>query len=271
MHQQSRIASDYPKITIHTNSNYKKTKKLASYKSKTNDSILSIKSGSYYTKTSFNEYVPAVFSVKLCETNTNKGQPSYYGVSYLKSLLRLLTGRRSSLYRINAMSISRFAFDKETYIGAENKLFKKINVNTQLAGVKTASRFLMSLEREMLSRFRYVAVYIQDLIRISFFSIFLKKAAFLVSFFAFTLSKLPRNRKETQFIRFLMKLVKVFASQREEILGIRIRFQGRVNRWRRTKHIVGEKGSIAFYTYSTRIDYGSAQAITRKGALGIRF
>ncbi len=88
----------------------------------------------------------------------------------------------------------------------------------------------MSLERERVSRFRYVAVYIQDLIRISFFSIFIKKAAFLAFFFAFTLSKLPRNRKETQFIRFLIKLVKVFAAQREEILGVRLRFKGRVNR-----------------------------------------
>ncbi len=128
------------------------------------------------------------------------------------------------------MSISRFSFDKEIHMGAESTLFDKINLNANVSSVKTASRFLMSLERERVSRFRYVAVYIQDLIRISFFSLFLKKASFLVSFFAFTLSKLPRNRKETQFIRFLRKLVKVFASQRKEILGLRIRFQGRVNR-----------------------------------------
>ncbi len=165
------------------------------------------------------------------------------------------------------MSLSRFAFDKEAY-GA---IFYKNHIKFENSGVKTSYRFIQSLERERLSRFRYVAVYIQDLIRISFFSIFLKKASFLSSFFAFTLSKLPRNRKETKFLRFIMKLVKVFASQRKEIIGLRIRFQGRVNRWRRTKHIIGEKGSIGFYTYSTRIDYGSAQAITRKGALGIRF
>jgi hypothetical protein len=47
---------------------------------------------------------------------------------------------------------------------------------------------------------------------------------------AFQLSKLPRNRKETNFIRFLFKVIKTFAAERKEILGIRIRFKGRVNR-----------------------------------------
>ena len=48
--------------------------------------------------------------------------------------------------------------------------------------------------------------------------------------FAVGLSSLPRNRKETRFLRFLIKLIKVFASQRSERLGVRIRFKGRVNR-----------------------------------------
>jgi ribosomal protein S3 len=33
---------------------------------------------------------------------------------------------------------------------------------------------------------------------------------------------------------------------------------------------VGEKGYISYQSYDTRIEYGIAQAITRKGALGIR-
>lgn len=65
-------------------------------------------------------------------------------------------------------------------------------------------------------------------------------------------------------------MVKVFASQRKERIGLRLRFQGRVNRWRRTKHIIGEKGRIPFYSYRSRIEYGAAQAITRKGTFGIR-
>ncbi len=215
--------------------------------------------------------VSVPYSFKLFATNTNGTQPAYYGIRHLKSLLTLVTGGRFSIYGINAVSFARFSFDQERggTLVKHSSSFNKRN-NNQPAASKTSSRFLRSLERERLSRFRYVAVYIQDLIRITFFSIYRKKAAFLVSFLAFTLSKLPRNRKETQFLRFLRKLVKVFASRRKEIQGIRIRFQGRVNRWRRTKHIVGEKGSISFYTYDTRIAYGNSQAITRKGAQGIR-
>jgi ribosomal protein S3 len=46
--------------------------------------------------------------------------------------------------------------------------------------------------------------------------------------------------------------------------------QGRVNRWRRTKHRVGERGRLPLYSYSARLEYGEAQALTRKGALGFR-
>ena len=75
-----------------------------------------------------------------------------------------------------------------------------------------------------------MAIYIKDLIRIIFISLYLKKPTFIVSFFIYILAKLPRNRKETQFIRFLMQLVKTFSTHRREILGLRFRFQGRVNR-----------------------------------------
>ena len=87
---------------------------------------------------------------------------------------------------------------------------------------------------------------------------------------AFQLSKLPRNRKETNFIRFLIKVIKTFAAERKEILGIRIRFKGRVNRWRRTKFILGNRGTLPLQTISERIEQGTAQAVNKKGAVGIR-
>ncbi len=111
---------------------------------------------------------------------------------------------------------------------------------------------------------------IPDLARFSFICIYFKKPSALSKIFAIGLSSLPRNRKETQFLRFLIKLIKVFSSQRRERLGVRIRFKGRVNRWRRTKYVNGDKGKLPFYTYSSRIEIGESQAITRKGTLGIR-
>jgi hypothetical protein len=59
---------------------------------------------------------------------------------------------------------------------------------------------------------------------------FLKKPSFLAKFAAFQLAKLPRNRKETVFIRFLMKAIRTFAAGRKEILAVRIKIKGRVNR-----------------------------------------
>jgi hypothetical protein len=82
----------------------------------------------------------------------------------------------------------------------------------------------------MINKFKYIAVYIQDLVRIGFIALFFKKATFLANFIAFQLEKLPKNRKQTKFIRFVIKLVKISAAQRKEMVGLRIKFKGRVNR-----------------------------------------
>ena len=95
---------------------------------------------------------------------------------------------------------------------------------------KKSQKFLTSFQKEIGLRYRYVGVFIPDLVRFTFISLYSKYTQRLITFFAFTLAKLPRNRKETKYVRFLAKLVKVFAAQRPEILGLRFRFQGRINR-----------------------------------------
>jgi ribosomal protein S3 len=67
-----------------------------------------------------------------------------------------------------------------------------------------------------------------------------------------------------------MKAIKIFASGRDEIIAVRIKVKGRVNRWRRTKYIIGTRGTMPLQTISERIEQGTAQAINRKGAVGIR-
>jgi hypothetical protein len=216
-------------------------------------------------------------------------QPVASSIQQTRQALSLIAGAPVHVYRINGLSLARFGFDREALnqikslkafieakkqtvalSGTGEKFVQKAKVNAWETGPKKSSRFLENLERERVSRFQYAAVHIRDLVRFSFLSRYLKKASFLVSFFAYVLSILPRNRKETQLLRFLRKIVKVFAAQRKEILGVRLRLQGRINRWRRTKHIVGEKGRLSVYTYNSRREYGTAQAITRKGAVGLR-
>ena len=68
----------------------------------------------------------------------------------------------------------------------------------------------------------------------------------------------------------MIKIIKIFGAQRREITAIKIEFKGRVNRWRRTKIIRGMRGVISYINYDSRIEFGSAKTITRKGTLGIR-
>jgi hypothetical protein len=182
---------------------------------------------------------------KIVEENSTHSLKGY------TDLLSQLTGREVSVFFINTLSLTRFAFQEE-------------------GKGKSSQRFLQNIDREMVSRYKYVAVYIQDFVRVSFISLFLKKPTFLAQFMALQISKLPRNRKETKMLRFLIKVIKIFAAQRREVVGLRILFKGRVNRWRRTKQVVGEKGILPLQSLDSRIEFGSAKAITRKGTLGIR-
>ena len=171
-----------------------------------------------------------------------------------KAILSSWINRPVDLFFINALALTKFSFKNERFDSPNN------NPNT----------FLSILDRDFINKYKYVGIYIKDLVRVAFISIFFKKPSFLAKFIAFQLSKLPRNRKETNFIRFLIKVIKTFAAERKEILGIRIRFKGRVNRWRRTKFILSTRGTLPLQTISERIEQGTSQAVNKKGAVGIR-
>jgi hypothetical protein len=202
----------------------------------------------------------------------NSGQTSP-SVSSRVDLLSYRSGVPVHLTRIPALSLARYAFDREAVLLQKANEAHTIGIlhRTETKHPRpTSAGFLRHLTREIEGRYQYVAVQIPDLIRISFLGRYLKKAQLLAHVYARALIALPRARKETQFLRFLTKVVKVFSAQRKEMLGVRIRFKGRVNRWRRTKQVVGEKGTLPLYTYNARIERGDSQAITRKGTRGVR-
>lgn len=189
------------------------------------------------------------FTEKLTLTN------NYNKITENKNALSLLINKQINFFFINALALTKYAFNLQRHFNQKQK--------------QSASKYIQKIDRDLINKYKYVAIYIKDLIRICFIGMFLKKPTFITRFIAFQLSKLPRNRKETQFIKFIIKVVKTFAAEREEIGGLRIKFKGRVNRWRRTKSIIGERGSIQLQTIDSHIEYGSAHAINRKGALGI--
>jgi hypothetical protein len=153
--------------------------------------------------------------------NTNK-------VEQFKSILSLVTNTRFSFYQINVLSLSRYSFNQEK-INDKKKYIANFEDDSKIKQ-KGSKFFLKNFEQKINIRYKYIAVFIKDLIRICFFSIYIKKAGFMANFFAYTRPKLPRNRKETTYVRFLIKLLKRFSGQRKERIGVRIRFQGRVNR-----------------------------------------
>lgn len=201
------------------------------------------------------------FYYKLYSTNYEESFIYGSNTNQIKNRIALLTNSNFMLYKVNALSLTRFVFE----IDRKNELKK----NELLPKKKTSAKFLEQLQKKLESRYRYVAKYIKDFVRITFFCLFLKKAIFLANFYAFILTKLPRKRKETKLIYFLIMALKIFSTHRPEIIGVRFKVKGRLNRWRRTKSISGQKGYINLYSYNSRIEFGIAQAITRKGTQGI--
>ena len=202
------------------------------------------------------------FIYKLVPTQFNESYLNSNTTEQVKKRVSILTHSRFSFYKLNALSITRFQY--------ECARIKEISKKELIIKKKTSANFLKELERKIESRYRYTAIYIKDLVRITFFCIYLKNATFIANFYAFILSKLPRKRKETKLIKFFLTILKVFSAQRPERIAIRLRFQGRLNRWRRTKNITGHKGYLEYYSYKSRIEFGISQAITRKGTQGIR-
>lgn len=210
------------------------------------------KSGTYHKP-----LTPTTFQFKLYPTIYEESTLNPSRFAQFKALSSFMLNSRVSFYQINALSLTRYIFDsqiKQWYSTAKNKLSKP---------------YLANIERVRLSRNRSIGVCVKDLIRVCFFSMHLKKTDFLATFFASTISNLSNKGKELPFVRFLITLLKMFASQNKDILGVHIRFQGRLNRWRRTKHICGSKGKLTFSSYATHVEYGIGQAITRKGTLGV--
>jgi hypothetical protein len=189
-------------------------------------------------------------------------QNQYYNYTNNKELISLFFGFPINLYYINALALTRFEYHHHI------KMHKKYAV---LNKKKSSELFIFKLEREFLKKYKFIANYLQDFARIGFLSLYTKNLSFLMKFIAFQIAKLQKNRKETKLIRFIIKALKIFSAQRREILGLKVQFKGRVNRWRRTKIITGTRGYIPFYSYKTRLEYATATSITRKGALGIRF
>lgn len=161
-----------------------------------------------------------------------------FNFTKIKNRLSLLLNNRISLYYINVISLTRLAFDdrakkysvKYRAFVLKYSIMPRSFILNEIVKVKTSNIYLKKLIRNIERRYIYVAIFIKDIVRITFFCRFLKKTTFLANFYAYAFSKLTRKYKETVFIRFLIKILKSATINRKEIIGIRFRFKGRINR-----------------------------------------
>jgi ribosomal protein S3 len=175
-------------------------------------------------------------------------------VKNIKKSLIFLTKTNVSLIMINALSFTKFNY----YLPEKNSLLKK-NPNS-----------LITLEQQMVKFYKYSAVYISDLVNITFVSLFLKNATFLAKFIGFQLNRTPRNRKQTRLIQLINQTTKILLYQRKEIIGLRIKLKGRINGRNRGRYVYINKGVLPLQSYDSRIEYGSSKGYTRNGVIGIK-
>ena len=158
------------------------------------------------------------------------GIPQPLRVSSLTRRLSRLAGVPVHLVRINALSLARFDFDRDVARRVRSGNASSVRETAARVRVPTSARFLARLEQERGSRFSAAAGRLPDLLRLGFVAVYLKNAGVRAQLLANSLARLPRNRNEIPFIRFMRKVVKVLVSARPERLGVRVSFKGRVAR-----------------------------------------
>jgi hypothetical protein len=105
------------------------------------------------------------------------GNNNYFGVLNVDYIY--LTSAASSLTISAPVNVGAITTSGNIKFNTANSV-KKVSSKK-----KRSYYYLTSIEREMVSRYRYIGIYIKDLIRVCFFSMYLKKADFIASFFAF--------------------------------------------------------------------------------------
>jgi hypothetical protein len=58
----------------------------------------------------------------------------------------------------------------------------------------------------------------------------MKNASLLSSFIAYYLTFLPKNKSQKRFLKFISKIIMNFKGERKEIIGLKIKLKGRIDR-----------------------------------------
>lgn len=184
-----------------------------------------------------------------------KSKNSYHNAKSIKRFLSKITNLKINLVFINALSFAKFYY---FILTTKKKYKKRENFN------------VLKIQKIMINKFKYDAIFIKDFVYLAFIGILLKNPQCLVTFIAQQFKRLPKNRKQFRLLMFINQTLKIFSQQRKEMFGIKLQITGRLNRRNRTHQWVFKKGNLAIQTYKTRVEYAYSEGLTRSGLIGIK-
>lgn len=157
-----------------------------------------------------------------------QSQTQPIGLHSAARVLSLVTKTSVSVHRVNGLTLARLGLDREK-VALQTKEDATSQTKNKTRNANSG-HLLAHLRETTGNRLGTSPSAVPDLVRLPFTALYIKAAPALAERLAHGLRTLPRQRKETAFLRSLIKLVKVLTALRPERLGLRIRLQGRVNR-----------------------------------------
>jgi ribosomal protein S3 len=130
--------------------------------------------------------------------------------------------------------------------------------------------YLIALEKQIINFYRYDIKLLRDAVNLTYGALLLKQPQTLANFIAYQLRCTPRNRRQSKLVQFYKKILSLMIAQFNDIIGLRIKFKGRLNGRRRTITNIINFGRLPLQQQNCYIEYGYADALTVYGTIGIK-
>lgn len=185
--------------------------------------------------------------INLLDNKFNMQRGTYKSINTIKLSLQNLIGTKTHLTFINLLSFVKF------YLYNNNNI-----------------RLIDGIQKQLTNFYKYDVKLLKDAINIFFITIILKQPQTLATFISYQLRRTPKNRHHGKLIQFYKKLAIIALAQQKEIIGLHIKFKGRINGRRRKRHTTIKIGELPLQSYDSYIEYGHADAITIYGTIGVK-
>ena len=184
-----------------------------------------------------------------------------FSLHALKKCLNIISGINSQIFLFNAKSLFNF----KDLVRDDS-----IKLNVQQQKVKRYFNMAKKLKKRLNKRWSRIQFLGYDLMNVAQYSLFFKNSKILASLISYQLSFLPKNKRQTAFLKYISKIIFNFKGEFKDILGLKLKFKGRFNKWKRTKKWEAQAGNLLVQTYDAFIDYASVKGLVKKGIFSVR-